>query len=193
MHPHRKRFGFQALLLVVAAALVLAGACRKANESRAEKMIEKALEKAGGGKADIDLKGGKMSIKTDEGKADFSVEDGKMTVKSDDGTAEFSSGGNKWPEDVPGDVPKFEGGKVTAALRGTQGQGKSWTIGFDGVEEADYAKYVEKLKSGGWEIVLSMAVDDGAITQAKKGTTMVNVTLGKSAKSLGLNVMTNVE
>lgn len=193
MRSHRKSFGFLALLLAVAAALVFAGACRRANEKQAEKMIENALEKASGGKAEIDLKGGKMSIKTDEGQANISLDGDKLTVKSEDGTAEFSSGGNKWPEDVPGDVPKFEAGKVTATLRGSQGQGKTWTIGFEGVEEADYAKYVEKLKADGWQIQVSMSVDDGAVTQARKGGTVINATLGKSAKSLGLNVMTGVE
>lgn len=193
MRPSRRSAGFLALLLVVAAALVLTGACQRASEKRAEKMIENALEKASGGKADIDLKGGKMSIKTDEGQADVSLEGDKLTVKSEDGTAELSSGGNKWPEDIPGDVPRFEGGKITATLRGSQGQGKTWTIGFDGVEEADYAKYVEALKADGWQIIVNMSAEDGAVTQARKGTTVVNATLGKSAKSLGLNVMTGVE
>jgi hypothetical protein len=175
MLRNRRTLGFMTFLLVVAAALVFAGACRKANESRAEKAIENAMEKASGGKADVDLSGGKISVKTDQG------------------TADFIAAGGKWPEDVPGDVPKFEGGKVTATLRGTQGQGKTWTIAFDQVETAAYAKYVETIKAAGYAIITTMDIEDGAVTQARKGKTVISLTLGKSAKSLGLNVMTEVE
>jgi hypothetical protein len=163
------------LVLALAAFLVLASACQKANEKSAEKMIEKAMEKAGGGKADIDLSGGKISVKTDQGTADISV------------------GGGKWPEDLPVDVPKFDGGKVTGVFKGAQGQGKSWTIAVTDVDEAAYGKYVEALKAAGYELAVNMTTADGAMTQAKKGTTVVVATYGKSGKSLGLSVMVGVE
>lgn len=163
------------LVLALAAFLVLASACQKAGEKSAEKMIEKAMEKAGGGKADVDLSGGKISVKTDQGTADISVN------------------GGKWPEDLPGDVPKFEGGKVTGVFKGTQGQGKTWTIAMQGVDEAAYGKYVEALKAAGYELAANISTADGAMTQAKKGTTVVVATFGKSSKSLGLNVMVGVE
>lgn len=171
--PKTVRLG--ALVLAVAAALVLASACQKASEKSAEKMIENALEKAGGGKADVDFKDGKMSIKTDQGTADFSVE------------------GGKWPEDLPGDVPKVDGGKVKGVLRGAQGEGKHWTIALDDVDEDGYLKYVEALKSDGWEIGMNMSMPDGGMTQAKKGKTMIVASFSKDAKTLGLSVTTDIE
>jgi uncharacterized protein (DUF2147 family) len=162
------------LVLAVAAALVLASACQKASEKSAEKMIENALEKAGGGKADVDLSGGKLTVKTDQGTANFSAE------------------GGTWPADLPGDVPKVDGGKVKGVFSAAQGEGKNWTIAVDEVDEAAYAKYIETLKTAGYEIGMNMTTADGAMTQAKKGTTQIIVTFSKTAKSLGLNVTTNV-
>ncbi len=175
MTRNLKSFRLAPLVLAVAAALVLASACQRANEKSAEKMIEKAMERAGGGKADIDLSGGKMSIKTDQGTANFSAE------------------GGKWPEDLPGDVPKVDGGKVKGVFSGAQGEGKHWTIALDEIDEAAYAKYVETLKSAGYEIGMNMTTADGAMTQGQKGSTQIMVTFSKSAKTLGLSVTTNVE
>ncbi len=165
----RKSLGFAALL-ALAAALVLAGACRKAGQTGAEKMMERAMEKASGGKADVDLKGGKVSVKTDQG------------------TAEFSAEGGKWPADLPADVPKLAGGKVNGVFSGAQGQGKGWTISLTEVDEAAYAKYIEALKAAGFEITMSFTMDDGASVQAKKGTTVVSVTYGKSGQTAAVNV-----
>ncbi|MDD8027723.1 MAG: hypothetical protein PHI34_14575, partial [Acidobacteriota bacterium] len=172
---------------------VLAGACRKANETRAEKAIENAMEKASGGKADVDLSGGKISVKTDEGKADIDISGNKMTVKTEQGTSEFSAAGGKWPADVPGDVPKLEAGKITATLRGAQGEGKTWTIAMSDIEENAYVQYVEKIKAAGYEIITSMSIPDGAITQARKGAAVINLTFGKNTKTLALTIVTGVE
>ncbi len=175
MTRNPKSIRLAALVLAVAAALVLASACQKANEKSAEKMIENALEKAGGGKADIDLSGGKLSVKTDQG------------------TADFSAAGGKWPSELPGDVPKVADGKVKGVFSVAQGEGKHWTIAVDEIDEAAYAKYVETLKAAGYEIGMNMTTADGAMTQGKKGTTQIVVTFSKSAKTLGLSVTTNVE
>jgi hypothetical protein len=58
------------LLVLFAAVLVLAPACKKLAEQATEKIAEQAIEKSSGGKAKVDLNGknGSMKITTNDGK-----------------------------------------------------------------------------------------------------------------------------
>lgn len=84
-----RKLGIIALVLLLACAL---SGCKSPSQVVTEKASEKVIEKATGGKVDID--------------------GDKMTVKADDGT-QMVIGGNEWPTDkMAGKIPKLGSGKV---------------------------------------------------------------------------------
>lgn len=91
-------------LCLVALSLVGVGGCRKIQE----KMAEKAVEKATGGKADIDSKTGQV----------------KLRQKGPDGKETEVQVGDKTtvPADFPKSVPMYPGGKLIAAVSISQGE-----------------------------------------------------------------------
>jgi len=161
-----------ALVLVAGAGFFLSG-CQRSNEKSAEKMMENAIAKATGGKADVDIKGGKVSIKTKEG------------------TSEFSTSGGEWPGDLTVDVPKIEG-KVKGVIRSSEQNRKHWTIAVEGVEEGAFDKYIDGLKEKGWTIAFNATSQEGGSAQATKDKDMVLVGYSKSQKTMTLSVTTGI-
>ena len=59
---------FRILIAVLASAgLVAMVGCRRASEKLSAKIIEKAIEKNSGGEAKVDIKNGKVSVRTKDG------------------------------------------------------------------------------------------------------------------------------
>jgi len=157
-----------AALAVLAAAVVLAGtACKgkSAREAVAEKRLENMLEKASGGKVDLNLRDGTMKVKTAEGES------------------VLTTGERKWPEDLPESAVKFEDGKIQAVSRAVTEDGKTWTIHFRDVGEKAMDDYSGKLKEGGWTIEATTSMGQGGMVQASKDDLMVNIIVNTEQKA----------
>lgn len=141
---------------VVAAALVagagLAAGCggEKAEQKAAEKAVERAIEKQTGGKAEVEIGSGSIRITTKEGRV------------------EYAAGEERWPDDLPGEVPKLEGAKVTGVNRVTEGARQTWMIGLENVGSAAFRGYVDGLKKEGWSIGVITTTEDGQMVQAAR-------------------------
>ncbi|AGA67765.1 hypothetical protein Desdi_0211 [Desulfitobacterium dichloroeliminans LMG P-21439] len=99
--------------------------CKSPSEAAAEKVSEKILEGATGGKVDLDGE--------------------KATIKTEDGSV-VSFGGNEWPSDKLGeDIPKLNG-KVTYVANSDA----MCMIIIEGVKAGEFEKYVEKVKDAGF-------------------------------------------
>jgi hypothetical protein len=173
--PFRSR-GLFLFTLVLAAALLVPGACKKmssekANEKTAEKMMSNILSKATGKKTDVDLSKGQIKVKTEEG------------------DAIISSGSGVWPEDLPEGTIKFEGGTIKGTTKSQLPNGTSWVVVIDQASEEEVAKYIEELKNDSWEIQMTTATEGGSYTQAKKGTLNVTISHSKGEKTVGLNFL----
>lgn len=165
-----KLAGVAFLAVVLVSGLVLSTGCQKMGEKAAEKMMENALSKASGGKANVDMK------------------DGKLSVSTKDGSSEFSMGGTaEWPADLTLDIPKVEG-KVKGVIRTSTPQGKNWTIAMEGVAADVPAQYVKSLEAKGWTIGMNMTTAEGGSAQATKDQNQVVLTYGGGDKSFILNV-----
>ena len=71
------------------------------------------------------------------------------SISNDDGSFSMSSN-NKWPEDMPTEVPKFTAGEIDGSAKSTS-EGKSgWTVSFTKVIAGAYDNYVQALLSAGW-------------------------------------------
>ena len=140
-----KKSGVVIAALFIAAALVAGAACRSksAEEKIVENRLESALEKASGGKVDIDLKGGTLKVKTA------------------DGESVLTTGEQKWPEDLPAGMIKFEGAEVSSVARTGDEERKVWSVHLTDFGEGVFERFAEKLKAEGWTIDSSMAFDNG--------------------------------
>ncbi len=157
-----------AALMVLVVGLVVLPAC-KSREQAAEEMAEGLIEKATGGKADIDISSGGMKVTTKEGEITWGE------------TAE-------WPNDIPSDVPRFTYGKVTGLVRAHDASAKNWNLVLGDVEEGGLAKYVETLKGKGWEILASFQSADGETMTAQKGDMSLTMGYNKTQKAGSFNV-----
>ncbi len=152
-----------------AALGLLAGtACQAKSDEKSivTKRIDDTLEKASGGKVDLDLKSGTLKVQTPEGEKILSAPE------------------RTWPEDLPEGVVKFEEGAVVVVNRSSNQNGKVWTIHFMNVGEGALEKYADKLKAGGWTVLA--VTPDGAVggtLQATKGELQMSVVIEGTLRS----------
>lgn len=160
-----KRFGIPALALIVAFGLLAAAGCKK---TPGEKAMEKMIEKASGGKAEVDASGGSLKIKTAEGETQI----GAMS---------------QWPSDLPEGFPKFEG-KVTSAAKMKGAEGTTWLVNLVDVKEADVAKYVQAMKDAGWNELFTSSADQSMMSNLEKDNTTAMIAFAKDRGELGLSI-----
>ncbi len=160
--------------LLIALMVVLPTACRKSSEKAAEKMAEKIIESQSGGKADVDISGGKVKITTKE--------EGK------EGTVEFSGGQDvKLSADFPGDVPIYPRAKVLAQM--TMGAGNQQvTFQADDSTKDVYEYYAKQLPKNGWEIVQDVKMAPTFSLMGKKGKRQAVVAIGDSGNKSTISV-----
>lgn len=146
--------------ILVCLALVIAIACiagcgkKQADEKLAERMTEEMLEQATGQKADVDMKDGDITVKTETGEV-------KMVATS------------QWPEDMFDVVPRFEHGTIERVHSGTDAGMRKFNIWYQGVPDDASDKYLAQLKSAGFESQLvSMGAQSG-MTSSQKGNVAV--------------------
>lgn len=150
-----KKFLILALSLVVAVALTGAGCAKKATEKTAEKSIEKST----GGEADVDL------------------DEEKITIETKEGT--FEAGESiSLPADFPSDVHVVDG-TITASTTNTGG-GYAVTVETSKSVSSVKQEYEDELKKDGWEITLTMTLQDGATVAGEKDNRTVTVTISES-------------
>ncbi|HOI44661.1 MAG TPA: hypothetical protein PLX50_03510 [Candidatus Aminicenantes bacterium] len=151
----------------LATAVLSLPACK--GKSANERLAERVMEKATGGKAEVDMQSGTLSIKT---------ADGELQVGSV----------NEWPADVPGDVPKFEGAKISNAARTSQGAEKAWIINFKDAEETSVTQYIDRLKASGFTSDILSQAEESMFFQCTKGDVTVMLAFSKTDGELNINV-----
>jgi hypothetical protein len=151
------------VMALVVTGLMAAGGCRKASERIAEKMAEKAIEKNGGGKANVDISDGKISVKTKEGEM----------VATSGGSASI-------PSDFPKDVLVLKDAKLLATVKVPDGF--SVTMESKDAPENIVKKYAAEMKANGWTEQASVDMGSGTMISYNKEkenrTTTVMVSKG---------------
>lgn len=123
-----KRLIWIILVAVILASLAGCGFKKKLNEKIAEQITEGVLDRVTGGKGDIDL------------------DDGKITIQGEDGE-EFTLGNTQWPKGDAADlVPEFKKGSIMSVMNSKN----AFTVYIEGVEKADYLNYLQELKGKGF-------------------------------------------
>lgn len=145
------------LICLLVSVLVVGCSCsEKAEETIAEKIVEKALEAQTGQKADIDVENESMTVKT---------EDGEMTISSGKSA--------KIPDNFPKDIPMYEGYVLDMAMEVPKGYSLSFTTKDDVSKVSEW--YLDEMTDQGWTKEASMDMGDQKMLVFKKGERGVNL------------------
>jgi hypothetical protein len=131
--------------------LVFLVACqnKSAKEEMAGKIVEKAIKDNTGKEATVDIQGNNIRIQTKDGTGEINVT-------------------SNWPQDMPGDVPRFTMGKIKAVNKSDVGGTKNWNVVIDEAQEGALAKYADELKAKDWKIMTTTTVGSGGSVMATK-------------------------
>lgn len=138
------------LMAILIVAVMLSGC--------GEKAAEKAIETSTGGSVDVDFDDNSMKINTNAG----SLEVGEKV---------------SLPAGFPSDVHVVDGTIVTAM---TITEGETYTVSIQTSKTVNSVKkeYESELASDGWDVTMSLAVEDGFTMSAEKGDRMVIISIG---------------
>ncbi len=163
--------------IVVAVFVVVAG-CKMALRSIGQNIAEKMIEDASGGKADVDMKNGSMTITTSEG-----------TVTT--GTGKVPDG---WPTDVPvyaGATVQFSGMNNAGAGQG----GMALVLTSKDDAETIVKYYKTTLQAGGWTVVNTMEAQGSTILLLTKDTKALSLSItganGETSITMGVQDQAN--
>jgi len=163
-------------VVVLLVAVVAVGCGKKSEEKLAEGLMEKTLEGATGGDADVDLGGGDVTIKTQEGTTTISET-------------------SEWPGDMFDGVPKFTYGKVTNVTRVDQTQSgqKTVSVHLSELEGGGAEKYAKELEAAGWDMQVVMSAGEGGMINAQKGDLGLALMYNTTEKHAVLSVLKGLD
>ncbi|NTW55475.1 MAG: hypothetical protein HGB20_00320 [Chlorobiaceae bacterium] len=152
------------------AIIVACGALSSCQKKAGDVLLEKAIEQSTGNKVDINSGGQNITIQS-EGQ--------KIQIQG--------SESGVWPNDIPGDVPKFAYGQIKAVTRSDSPDGKSWSVVFDNVPGNIIKSYEALLKNSGFQtvstIITSNEGEGGTVSGEKEKLKVVLIT-GNGSGSL---------
>ncbi len=145
--------------------LVFLPACqnKSAKEKAAEKVIGQVMKESGGKVTNVDIQGDKIRIQTKDGSGEINVTD-------------------TWPEDMPGDVPRFTPGKIKGVNKSNVEGKKTWNVVIDETQAGAFSKYVEELKTKGWKIDMNLTAGQGESVSASKPNYLLMVIFDNDQK-----------
>lgn len=148
-----KKLGIAFLALAMVLSL---SSCSKI----AEKAIEKAINKDSDSKVDVNLNGGKVTVKDDQGNT-------------------ASLGGTKWPTGEAGKlIPEFKDGEITYVIDSSTGA----SITLSKVTKSEYNSYVSKLKTAGFNVDSYTSESDGSMVYGASNKSGDGVLVSYSTK-----------
>lgn len=112
------------------------------------------------------------------------VEGDKVTVKGEDGS-KLTLGGGEWPDnDLIKNIPVFKNGKIESVMSNEQ----SMVMFIESVEQQDFEKYMESIKTSFPEDAFEMNSDEVISYGGTNGSIQVQLTYEIENKTLGIVV-----
>jgi len=153
--------------LFLAAGLVVVGACKaKPADQTQESILKDMVAKATEGKADIDFKNGKITVKTPEGES------------------VITSGGGTWPGDMPEEITRFEAGSISNSTNSHVSTTDTWNVYYRDVEADAVTAYIDDLKNNGWNVVLTSETPRGSLTHLQMEKLQIQLIYAPNKKTL---------
>lgn len=162
-----------AIIAIIVLVLLIAGgwAIKKAVSGLGKTAVEKGLEKATGGKVDVD--------------------NNKVTVKGEHGET-VTFGDQKLPSDWPSDVPVYGGAKISFSGSATNDEGKQGAQVIlstdDSVQKvSDY--YRKELVDKGWTMKGSANASTGSTLAYEKGDQALAIVIAGSQNTTSITLV----
>jgi hypothetical protein len=155
-------------LAIIAASFSLSSCQKKAGEV----LVEKAIEQSTGNKVDISNGGQNITIQS-EGQ--------KIQIQG--------SESGVWPNDMPGDVPRFAYGQIKAVTRSDMPDGKSWVVVCENVPGNIIKSYEALLKNSGFKTtstIITSGDGEGGSVSGEKDKLKVALISGNGSASLSV-------
>lgn len=152
----KKQTKFPIIPIIVIVVIVLV-AISCISRFRAKSQLEKAL----GGKVQVDNSGQTYKIKTKEAETEVSADKSL-----------------KWPSDLPVNIPKYDSGAIRSVSHTTE---DIWVITVADTDENYFKNYKQTLLAGGWETASEMDFGTSMII-LKKGEYQLNAVWDSSSK-----------
>lgn len=154
-----------AIVFVLAFSTGVVFSCKSASEKAAEEIIEKSIESTDGKQAnvEIDKSGQEVTIETEEGKVVINAKE------------------NKWPDDIPSDIPRPGNLKIQGVTTSNNPDGNAWTVIYEG--QGELKDYESKLKAGGFKVV-TMTMGAAGSVSGEKDNKNVSLMVGEDQSVL---------
>lgn len=156
---------------IVVVVLIILSVLRGLSGFMGRTMVEKAMERASDGKADVEMNA-----------------DGTMNIKTEDG--EFSTGAGT-PKDWPSDIPAYAGASVTysASTNPTDGKAGMALILSTNDSAANVKTFYEtQLKNEGWKITNTMQGGGTVIMTAEKDGRQLSLAIAEADGKTGITI-----
>ncbi|NTU97116.1 MAG: hypothetical protein HGA62_04780 [Chlorobiaceae bacterium] len=166
-----KRF----LLRLAGFSLAIIGTCgilSSCQKKVGEVLVEKAIEQSTGNKVDISSGGQNITIQSEGQKIEIQ-----------------GSESGVWPNDLPGEVPRFAWGKIKAVTRAEMPDGKSWVVVCENVPGNIIKNYEVLLKNSGFKTVSTIITSsdgEGGSVSGEKDKLKVALMAGNGSASLSV-------
>ena len=157
------------MIFLFLAMVTLNYSCKNAGQRTAEQAMEQALEQGTGEDADVQL--------SNQG----------ATIHSGDVTSHVDGTANKWPSDVPAEIPEFTFGKVKAVTTSDHPEMYIWTIVYEEVPADAFKKYNDILKANGMQTTFMDIGGQGASITCESGDLNLSVMGGDGNAVVGFS------
>jgi hypothetical protein len=163
-----------AMTMVLVFGLIAIGGCKRAGEKLSEKIMEKAIEKNNGGKADVAIKDGAISVKTAEGEY-----------------VGFSGEGAQIPPDFPADVFVPKEAKLLTTVKVPEG----FALTLESKQSADQlaAECAAKMKADGWDEQSSLVMAENLLftygRKTDKRTASIMIARGEKGSQMQITAL----
>lgn len=149
------------------------GGCKQGTETATEKAVEKAIEKDSGGKANV------------------SLDEGKVSIETKDGSFEVATGGElNIPDDFPQDVYLPKDANVLTSM--TMPDGFAVTLQTSEARDEVVAHYTAEMKAQGWEekVVMNMGESQMLTYSKDNDARTVNIVAAKGETGTQVQITT---
>lgn len=174
--PAKKNNATTIIIIVVAVVVVLGivgtVVSRYIARKAGEKIAEGIISAGTGGVVDVDTKNNSVSI-------------------SGNGESVQIGENSTWPSDMPGDVPKYSKGKISASSKVDNENLKSWTVTIGETSQSDFNAYKSSIEAAGWksEYESTSVVE---ILQYNKGDYALSAVFDGSSSGATITVTNNL-
>jgi hypothetical protein len=141
-----------------------------------EEAIEKKIEKATGGEAEVDISKKGMEVKGETEEGEYKLEAGEET---------------EIPEDFPGDVFIYRPSKTVMAMKVPQGHSVTLTTGHD--QSTVIETYKQEMTASGWSEEGYVDMGDRVMLVYKKNGRGANISIAPADDGLTINVIVGAD